>query len=235
MGMDFIATGHYVRLRRETQNHKLLKGKDKEKDQSYFLWQLSQKQLKYTLFPVGGYTKNEVRKLAKKFKLPVFEAPESMEICFIQNTINDFLARYLEQKRGKIVNKEGKIIGRHNGLWFYTIGQRKGIGLAGGPYYVLDKNMKRNALIITRNENDLYKKELVVKDINWISGREPRLPIKIKAKIRYRHNPASATLTLNSKLKTHSLKFDKPQRAITPGQSAVFYKGQELLGGGIIC
>jgi len=234
LGADCVMTGHYVRLKKEKQKIYLLKGKDKNKDQSYFLWMLKQKQLKRILFPVGNYTKDEVRLLAKKFKLPVLNIPESMEICFIQTTINEFLEDYLKLKPGKIVNKEGKIIGEHQGLWFYTIGQRKGIKLPGGPYYVLDKDLKKNLLIVTKNEKDLYKKELSAKNVNWVSGKSPKLPLKIKAKIRYRHRAALAVVTKKLRAKTCQLKFEKPQRAITPGQSVVFFKDQELLGGGII-
>lgn len=224
---DYIATGHYVRRK----GNKLLRGKDKEKDQSYFLWKINQKILKHTLFPVGDYTKTEVRKLAKKFKLPILDIPESQEICFVQTTINDFLKRHLKPKPGKIVDVEGKTIGQHQGLHFYTIGQRKGIELPKGPFYVLDKDIKRNLLIVTQNEKDLYKKGLIVKSINWIGA--PKLPLKVMAKIRYRHKAAAATI---SKQKNNRIKviFSKPQRAITPGQSVVFYKKQEVLGGGII-
>lgn len=235
LNANYVATGHYAQLKQG----KLLRGKDKEKDQSYFLWQLNQKQLKHILFPVGDHTKAQVRKLAKKFKLPVFTVPESMEICFIQTpslrSVNDFLARHIKQKSGKIVDTKGKIIGQHQGLAFYTIGQRKGIRLSGGPYWVLDKNIKKNLLIVTRNENDLFKKELIAKKVNWISGKKPKLPLKIKAKIRYRHTAASTIITKTLSPKTYHLKFNRPQRAITPGQSVVFYKGQEVLGGGIIC
>ena len=235
LGANFIATGHYARLKRKRSGVCLLKGKDKEKDQSYFLWRLNQKQLKHILFPVGDYTKEQVRSLAKKFKLPVLKIPESQEICFIRNNINNFLKRNLKNKPGKIITKEGKIVGEHGGLWFYTIGQRKGIKLPGGPYWVLDKHLKKNLLIVTKNENDLFKKELLVKNINWISGKEPKLPLKVKAKIRYRHQPALSTITKELKAKTYKVVFKKPQRAITPGQSVVFYRDKELLGGGIIC
>jgi tRNA-specific 2-thiouridylase len=250
---DFVATGHYVRKIQnpEFKIPKLLKGKDKEKDQSYFLWRLNQKQLKHILFPVGNYTKVEVRKLAKKFGLSVFDAPESQEVCFISerqrrnkvlaegkvfipDSINIFLRKYLKEKPGQIINKKGEVLGRHQGLWFYTIGQRKGIGLAGGPYFVSGKNLKKNFLIVTKNEKDLLKKELAVKNVNWLSGREPKLPIKIKTKIRYRHIPAAAKLYKIRDSK-YGIRFNKSQRAVTPGQSVVFYNGQELLGGGIIC
>ena len=257
LNADYIATGHYAR---KIQNPKskiqnLLKAKDKNKDQSYFLWMLNQKQLKRILFPIGDYTRKEVEKLAKKFKLPVLKAKKSVEICFIkttmvaetsshltprsaqltgQSSVNDFLKKYLKEKPGKVVDTRGKAVGNHRGLYFYTIGQRKGIGLPGGPYYVLDKDLKKNILIVTKNEKDLYKKELTTKNVNWVSGKEPKLPLKIKAKIRYRHQAASAAI-YKLKTKNYKLVFDKPQRAITPGQSVVFFKGQEVLGGGIIC
>lgn len=226
LNADYIATGHYARLRQE----KLYKGKDKNKDQSYFLWKLNQKILKHTLFPVGDYAKTEVRKLAKKFNLPVLNIPESQEVCFIQTTTADFLKKYLKSKPGPIVEQvhygASKIIGEHQGLWFYTIGQRKGIGFSKGPFYVLDKDIKKNTLIVTKNEKDLYKKELIVKNVNWAS--EIKFPLKVMAKIRYRHKLASAIVDKNKVI------FTKPQRAITPGQSVVFYRGQELLGGGVI-
>jgi tRNA-specific 2-thiouridylase len=233
---DFVATGHYARKIQNPKSkiQKLLMAKDKEKDQSYFLWMLNQKQLKRILFPIGDLTRKEVENLAKKFKLPVLKAKKSVEICFIQTTTNDFLKKYLKEKPGKIFDNKGKILGEHKGLWFYTIGQRKGILLSDGPYFVLDKDLKKNVLIVTKNERDLYKKELICKNVNWISGKVPKLPLKIKAKIRYRQKPALAIITKNLEARTYKLLFSKPQRAITPGQSVVFYKGQELLGGGII-
>lgn len=239
---NYVATGHYARKIQNPKSKifKLLMAKDKNKDQSYFLWMLNQKQLKRILFPIGDYTRSEVEKLAKKFKLNfLLNIPKSIEICFIRTTINDFLKRYLKSKPGPIIcsspGDEQMVIGSHRGLWFYTIGQRKGIGLAAGPYYVLDKDLKKNILIVTKNENDLLKNELICKNVNWISGKEPKLPLKIKAKIRYRQKLASATINSKLKAKSYKIVFEKPQRAITPGQSVVFYKGQELLGGGIIC
>ena len=153
---------------------------------------------------------------------------------FASARVNDFLKKYLKPKPGKIIDTQGKVIGEHEGIYFYTIGQRKGIGLPGGPYWVLDKDFKKNALIVTKNEKDLYRKELIAKNVNWISGKIPKLPLKIRAKIRYRHQPALAIITKTLTPKTYTLKFYKPQRAITPGQSVVFYRGKELLGGGII-
>lgn len=240
LGADYIATGHYAQKREQkTKNKKqktyqLLRGKDKEKDQSYFLWQLSQEQLKHVLFPVGDYTKAETRKLAKKFRLPVLTIPESQEICFVPDGINNFLQRNLKQKVGKIVDEKGKILGTHKGLAFYTIGQRKGIGLAGGPYYVEGKDQKNNLLIVNKNQKGLFKKELVMKNVNWISGKNLKMPLRINTKIRYRNTPAEAVISYNEKFRVHSVKFKVPQKAITPGQSAVFYKEEELIGGGII-
>ena len=240
MSADYIATGHYAKKAQSAKSkaQKLLRAKDKEKDQSYFLWMLNQKQLKMILFPVGDYKKTEVRKLAKKFKLPVFKTPESQEICFIPRNINDFLAKHIKQKPGPI-SRTSSLRGKQNSwtasrvMAFYTIGQRKGIGLPGGPYYVLDKDLKENLLIVTKNEKDLLKKELVAGNINWISGKAPKSPFKGQVKIRYRSKLFSATIykILNTKYK---ILFNKPQRAVTPGQSVVFYKGQEVLGGGII-
>ena len=241
MGADYIATGHYAHTtlyeRSSLQGQripiKLLKGKDKEKDQSYFLWQLSQKQLSRILFPVGNYTKPEVRKLAKKFNLPTAETPESQEVCFAQNSTSEFLKKYLKIKPGDIVDKNNKILGKHEGLYFYTIGQRKGIGLGGGPFYVVAKDFKKNNLIISKNKKDLESKKLIAKNVNWTSGKEPKLPLKVKVKIRYCHKLAKATIF---KFQTSNFKllFDHSQKAVTPGQSVVFYKGSQLLGGGVI-
>jgi len=230
---DYIATGHYVRLNKG----KILKGKDKTKDQSYFLWQLNQDQLKRVLFPVGNYKKEKIKKIAKKLNLPVANIPESQEICFIQSTIGDFLMRHLKQNPGNIVDLNGNIIGKHQGLHFYTIGQRKGIianKFTGKPWYVLDKNLKKNELIVTQEQKDLMKKELIAKKVNWIAFKNLDKPISVKVKIRYGflHKAVPAKIfPLDKKVK---VVFKRPQRAVTPGQSAVFYKGNELLGGGII-
>jgi len=251
LGSNYIATGHYAR-KREIKNqkskiiYKLLRAKDKTKDQSYFLWQLNQKQLKHILFPLGNYTKKEVRDLAKKFKLPVLDVPESQEICFIPKTINEFLRKHFKPKPGKIIDTEGKLIGKHQGLYFYTIGQRKGIELPGGPFYVVRKDYnppttrQGNALIVAPFFDDeaLYKKSLTTEKINWISDKQPRLPLKVKAQIRYGHKAVPAQIASQIKadksVKTYKIIFARPQRAITSGQSVVFYKGQELLGGGLI-
>lgn len=227
MGANFIATGHYATVK----NNKLFKGIDKEKDQSYFLWQLNKNQLSKILFPVGGYTKTEVRNLAKKFKLPTAQTPESQEVCFISQTTNKFLKKHLKIKEGNIVDTDRKILGKHHGLWFYTIGQRRGLDIFQGPYYVIKKDYKKNELMVSKNEKDLLQKKMIAKNVSWIDL--PKLPIKAKVKIRYKSNFASALIRAN-KGGGATVVFQEPQKAVTPGQSVVIYKGKELLGGGII-
>lgn len=242
---------------------------DKNKDQSYFLWQLDQEQLSHVLFPVGGYTKLEVRKLAEKFKLPTAETPESQEVCFIhphtkqeqpnnlstnkggacygvgvKNTTNDFLKKYLSTRPGLVADKTGKVLGKHQGLWFYTIGQRRGLEVQQGPYYVVDKDFKNNNLIVSKNKKDLLKKELIAGNVNWILPQ--KLPLNAEVKIRYRSAFAKAKIVdfetgrkfCDRKKSGQATKvkviFKNPQKAITSGQSVVFYLGEELLGGGVI-
>ena len=275
LGADFVATGHYVRtslsssatnffpstlanqtfsagrasLRGTLSSKKfigslqgLFMGEDKAKDQSYFLWQLDKKQIDHVLFPVGGYNKPKVRKLAKKFDLPTAETPESQEVCFVQNTTNEFLKKYLKQKPGKVINTKGEKVGEHNGLWFYTIGQRKGLEIPQGPYYVVGKDFKNNVLVVSKDQKDLLKKELTAYNVNWTVPQ--KLPINAEVKIRYKSEFAKAKIFSNGKGKVKII-FRKKQRAITSGQSAVFYlpvrssgakegKGKELLGGGVI-
>jgi len=242
---DFIATGHYARIQRNSkfkiQNSKLLVARDKAKDQSYFLWTLKRKQLAKNIFPIGDYTKEQVRGLAKKFGLPVFDKKDSQEICFIDTDLHKFLETRIVTNKGPIVTVDGKRVGEHKGLIFYTIGQRKGIeiggigparhgkpglGVAGGPFYVVRKDFKNNALIVSKSEKDLLRKEMSVKNINWISGKQ--YIGKCKVKIRSMAPMVSVTINKNKII------FNKPQRAITPSQSAVFYKNNEVLGGGII-
>jgi len=244
MGGDFMATGHYARLRQEIPNHKsqiskleLLKAKDESKDQSYFLYNLTQEKLKHCLFPLGKYAKIEVKELAEKYKLPVLERDESQEVCFIKSKrYGDFLKKYLELTPGDIIDTDGNKIGRHQGLPLYTIGQRRDIGIGGtGPYYVVKIDFGNNKLTVSDNFSDpaLYSKKLTVEEVNWIAGEDPKLPLKVKAKIRYRSGEASAVINQESKNK-YQITFKIPQRAIMPGQSAVFYSGDEVVGGGVI-
>jgi tRNA-specific 2-thiouridylase len=242
LGADFIATGHYAKIK-EVENKelgirefKLLRAKDKEKDQSYFLWRLSQGQLSRTLFPIGDFTRKEVEQMAEKFKLPVVGLKKSVELCFVIYGIEDFLRKYLKENPGKIIDKNGKILGEHKGLWFYTIGQRKGLNLSGGPYWVLKKDPENNVLVVTKDPEDLLKRELVCKEVNWILSEVSKLPIDVEVKIRYRAELAKATIfPFHEKENEYKVVFKEPQRAITPGQSVVFFKGEEVVGGGIIC
>jgi tRNA-specific 2-thiouridylase len=252
MGFDFVATGHYAekieksvpigrQAKIKNQKYRLFTSADELKDQTYFLHRLSQGQLKHILFPVGELTKPQVRKMAKKFKLPVLETPESQEVCFIPGETEVFLKKYLKEKSGNIVDLQGNKLGGHSGLWFYTIGQRKGIGLPGGPYYVVKKDLEGNNLIVAKDEKDLEQKEVIFENPSWISGQEPNFPLKVEAKIRYRHPLAPALISKTEKKGTFKAVFKDPQRAVTPGQAIVFYnakageKGRrEVLGGGTI-
>jgi len=236
LGYDYLASGHYARLKKVNNQYRLFRAKDKEKDQSYFLYTLNQEQLKHLIFPLGGYTKSEARKLAKKFSLPVAEKKESQEICFVPGkSHNDFLKKYIKFSKGAIKTLDQKIIGQHQGLPLYTIGQRKGIEIGGtGPFYVVRADYKTNMLLVTKDRDDpvLYGDELIAKNINWIAGHKPSMPFKCEAVIRYRHKPVGARVSRLGK--NYLVKFKNPQRAITPGQSVVFYQGDEIVGGGII-
>jgi len=254
LGADYIATGHYVRLANSQWpmanskpyaiGYKLLAAKDGNKDQSYFLWTLTQKQLGHCLFPIGNYTKRQIRAIASKCCLPTAEKPDSQGVCFVgEIDVAEFLKEKLGKNPGSILTLAGKKVGIHDGLSFYTIGQRKGIGLVGGgvPYYVAQKDFKTNALIVAAaNDRVLFSKKLTLKDINWTSGKAPELPLKCLARIRYRQ-PLQNCFVLSHLCypydRRNSIKvvFDTPQRAVTPGQSAVFYiKDGTMLGGGII-
>lgn len=234
-GADYVATGHYARVKETGGIFHLLKGKDTNKDQSYFLTTLSQKELSHTLFPVGEYEKPAVRRLAKKFKLPTFEKKDSQGICFIGEVdIKELLKQRIKPKSGDIVDPAGMVIGRHEGLPFYTIGQRGGLNIGGGlPYYVVGKDKKKNRIIASSNPTDplLWRRGCVVNSLSWTHG--PLGDGELEVTIRYRHAPVKARLEWIDENHLH-LRFSEAQRAITPGQAAVFYKGEELLGGGII-
>lgn len=235
LGADFVATGHYIKLGKKAGKFTLNKAKDKNKDQSYFLNTLGQAELEYCLFPLGDLTKPQVRVLAKRWGIIVADKPDSQGICFIGEVpMKEFLKSKLPVKKGKIVSTNGKILGEHEGVWFYTIGQRAGIGGGPEPWYVTEKNIKKNQLVVAQGNTapELFKKELCVGKISWIAGQAPKLPLKCTAKIRYRQPDQGCTVKLvNGKLK---VVFMVPQRAVTPGQSVVFYKGREMLGGGVI-
>ena len=268
LGYNKLATGHYARLRREeTRNKKqetnkfvysLMEARDKNKDQTYFLHQLTQKQLKNVLFPIGGYTKAEVRTLARRFKLPTADKAESMGICFVGEVpMKEFLLQKIKPKKGKVVMSSGGVIGEHDGLAFYTIGQRhlkmqprtrtvRGKNAEfriqnSKPLYVIGKNMKKNELIVGfENDPLLYKKSVMVKEISWI-GQVPKFPLQCQVRLRHRQ-PRQNVQLVNNNGKI-IMEFSKAQRAATPGQFAVFYlprgealrgKNGECLGGGVI-
>lgn len=236
IGADLIATGHYARIKKDKNNiYHLLKGKDSNKDQSYFLYTLNQKQLSKTIFPIGEYDKSKIRQIAKRAKLPTAEKPDSQGICFIgEVNIAEFLKTQIKPKKGDIITTDGKKIGTHDGVYYYTIGQRKGIGIGGGvPYFVVNKNIEKNQLIVARGSwsEELFYESCEVTNLSWIY-KEAKLPLKCRVKTRYRQIDQECELI---KVKNNiKIIFKEKQRAITSGQSAVFYKKDECLGGGII-
>ena len=255
-GADFIATGHYARIggRVEGIGHSkkklhpspytLLKARDTNKDQTYFLWTLTQEQLRHCLFPIGGYTKPQVRAMAKKFGLPNFAKKDSQGVCFVgELDMHDFLKEYIKPKTGQIYLvveplSSGSVvqpleIGTHEGVAYYTIGQRHGLDIktGGGPYYVAKKDIRKNILYVTRDKLQISNNKLQISEVNWIAEK-PKLPTQISVQIRYRTSPVSVKLMyLDTCFMIHA---KQPLVALAPGQSAVFYRGQEVLGGGII-
>jgi len=236
--MDYIATGHYARIEKNPEDNGFLlkKGIDPGKDQSYVLYTMSQEQLAHTLFPLGGFTKEQIREKARQFGLPVAGRPESQEICFIpDNDYRRYLKDHLKQgiKPGKIVNLKGEVLGEHPGIPFYTVGQRKGLGLAAPkPYYVIALDPGKNQVVVG-GEEDLFAKGLIADHLNLIGVDRPEGPLKIEAKIRYTAPAAKAILSLcNSD--GAKVEFEHSQKVITPGQAVVFYQDDLVIGGGII-
>lgn len=237
MKADYVATGHYAEIKKIKGKYHLYIPLDKEKDQTYFLYSLTQKKLKHILFPVGKYKKSKIRKIAEEADLPVFNKDDSQGICFIsEKSPANFIKRNISLSPGDIVLTNGKKIGKHEGLELYTIGQRKGIKIGGtGPYYVIGRNFLKKQLIVTDKKSDLgiNNKSMMVEIKNWIIP-QPKFPLKISVKIRYRH-PLVHGIIKKVKNNLYEIQFKKPQKAITPGQSAVFYADdKEVLGGGII-
>ena len=238
IGADYIATGHYARIEFENKRKRYLlkKGIDFRKDQSYVLYVMNQEQLQHTLMPLGKFTKTQIRKIAKEKNLPVANKPESQEICFIpDNCYGEFLKEYIPEgiRPGNIINKEGKVIGEHRGITFYTIGQRKGIGIAAKePLYVTSINQENNTLVVGEKK-DLFSDELIADNLNFVYMDKLETPIKVEAKVRYLHPAAQAVVTSEGDGRA-KVKFDQPQQAITPGQAAVFYNGDIVVGGGTI-
>lgn len=224
---DFIATGHYARIRKRVNNYYLLRARILHKDQSYFLYRLTQKDLKKIIFPLGDLDKKEILEIAKQNNLIDDKYQESQEICFIDANIKDYLKEHLGEKRGEIVDINGNFLDYHSGLHFYTIGQRREIGLSGGPFYVVKKDKINNFLFVSRNKQDLEGTFLKLKEINWVN--KINFPIKAKVKIRSKGKLLDAIIK-----KGGIVELKNKEIAITEGQSAVFYQGDIILGGGII-
>ncbi|WP_297459705.1 tRNA 2-thiouridine(34) synthase MnmA [Ferrovum sp.] len=238
LGADKIATGHYARVQETNGKIQLLRGLDPGKDQSYFLYRLNQSQLASTLFPVGHLPKHEVRALAQKAGLGTATKKDSTGICFIgERPFREFLERYLPRQPGSMETPTGKIVGRHQGLAFYTLGQRQGLGIGGPgePWFVAAKDMENNRLIVVQGHDNplLHRLDLSAGQLSWISGTPPS-PGTYTAKNRYRQKDAPCRLTYSNGNGVADLHFDDPQWAVTPGQSAVLYQEEVCLGGGII-
>lgn len=232
LGADKMATGHYIKLRERAGVYHIFRAEDKAKDQSYMLWQLSQEQLAQTLFPLADLQKKEVRKIAQELEMQVHSKTDSQEICFIPGHYEDYLQKHLKFTPGDIVLPDGKVIGRHRGLPLYTIGQRKGLNTPwSSALYVLRLEVARNQLVVTDEPDDLLQEDFKIGQVNWLS-QKPQLQ-ELMVQIRYNSNPQEVA-ALELQADNAWVKLEKPARAITPGQSAVFYRGNELLGGGII-
>ena len=243
IGAELLATGHYARNEYDeaTGRWLLKRPADRSKDQTYFLFGLKQDQLSRTLFPLGEMCKPDVREEAKRAGLRLFEKPDSQEICFIPGgDYKQFLDAYLEEQgealpdtAGELVTTTGEVVGSHNGIHNFTVGQRKGLGVAtGSPLYVLEIRGEKREVVVGTGD-DLFTRKLRAKRLNWISIDDLRAPMRVQAKIRHRHEPADGTLEKTGEDEVR-LMFDQPQRAVTPGQAAVFYDGDVVVGGGWI-
>jgi len=241
LGFDYIATGHYARVHLQHSTFKLLQAQDVEKDQTYFLHQLNQDQLAQTLFPLGELTKDEVRSIAHENNLPTANREESMGVCFVGEVpMKEFLQQKIKPTPGNIVTSDGVVLGQHEGVSFYTIGQRH-VGVKGSsekgadsrPLYVVEKRFQANEVVVGYEDDPLlYKKEIEVGGAHWISGQEPEYPLQCMVRMRHRQTMQSVECRVqDDRLK---LAFDTPQKAVTPGQFAVWYKDGECLGGGVI-
>jgi tRNA-specific 2-thiouridylase len=243
LGCEKVATGHYARVELDetTQRYKLLRGLNEQKDQSYFLWELTQEQLSRAMFPLGEMSKPEARDAARQHNLAVAEKKESQEICFVPDgDYAGFIDRYLEAENatdrlpgeGAIVDASGRVLGQHGGIHRYTIGQRRGIGIADErPLYVISINADENKVVVGQQE-ELLRSEFTASGVNWIIDH-PTRDVRAEVRVRYRHTAAPATISPLANGRTRVV-FDEPQRAITPGQATVFYRGNEVIGGGWI-
>lgn len=242
-GADKIATGHYARIRFENGQYKLIKGVDNNKDQTYFLYTLGQQQLSKSLFPIGELEKPLVRQLAEDNNLITFDKKDSTGICFIgERDFKAFLQKYLPAQPGEMQTPEGQVVGKHDGLMYYTLGQRQGLGIGGlkdfsdTPWYVADKNLEKNILIVVQGKDHplLHQSECYADDMHWVNGQAPASSFRCAAKTRYRQQDAACLVEYNDETESWYIQFEQPQWAITPGQAIVFYDGEECLGGGTI-
>ena len=241
MGADYIATGHYTRVDNTSSGAKLLKGLDNNKDQSYFLYTLGQKQLSRTLFPLGELPKTEVRTIAEKASFITHDKKDSTGICFVgERHFREFLSRYIPAQPGEMRTPEGELVGRHNGLMYYTLGQRQGLGIGGRkdstgePWFVAGKDMQNKVLFVVQGDHPwLHSQNLTAQQVSWVAGQPPKFPFHAKAKTRYRQADQPCEVTQGDNGDVY-VNFIQPQRAVTPGQSVVFYQGDNCLGGGII-
>lgn len=240
IGADFIATGHYSKIGFSDGEYKLLKANDLMKDQSYFLCMLNQKQLSLSMFPLGNLIKPEVRDIARRLGLKTADKKDSTGICFIgERNFKEFLSNYLPAQPGAIMSIKGEVLGRHDGLMYYTLGQRKGLGIggvgSGEPWFVADKDLENNILYVVQGSNHpaLFSYGLEAEDVHWISEKEPPQTLNCTAKFRYRQPDQYVEIKRMGENR-YIVKFRKPQRAITPGQTVVFYQGDVCLGGGTI-
>lgn len=236
MDINYVATGHYAIIEKAEERYLLKKAIDDTKDQSYVLYSLNQEQLSRTLFPLGKYKKSEIREIAKELGFGVASKPDSQEICFVDdNDYNNFIKTHSNNTStiGEIVDIEGNVLGHHNGITKFTIGQRRGLGIAlGKPMFVVDIDVENNRVILGEND-DLFVKEIYAYDLNWISIDRLENPLRIKAKIRYKAQEQNATVEPLEEGRV-KIVFDEKQRATTPGQSVVFYNDDTVVGGGII-
>ena len=241
-GADKIATGHYAKIEQRDGRFHLLKAQDHNKDQTYFLYTLGQQQLSKTLFPLADIPKPRVRELAQEAGLPNHAKKDSTGICFIgEFKFKEFLNRYLPAQQGEMRTPEGEVVGKHDGLMFYTLGQRQGLGIGGRkssngePWFTVGKDLENNVLVVAQGHNHpmLFSDALQASKLDWVSGQAPQTPYRCFAKTRYRQPDQACVITQISNGRCE-VEFDEPQRAVTPGQSVVFYQGDECLGGGII-
>ena len=236
LGADFLATGHYARIKKEKDGYQLLKAKDKKKDQSYMLHRLNQEQLATSIFPLGELCKEEVRKIAEKWGFSISKKKDSQDLCFLdKDGTKGFFKRQLKDKikKGKVINSQGEVLGEHQGLMAYTIGQRKGLGIsAQKPLFVIGKDQTKNNLIVGFTD-ERKKQSCYLEKLHFVSGEVPQTPLKVSTKIRYQAQENSAKL-FNEGINSMRLEFEQEVEDISPGQGAVFYNGEQVIGGGII-